>query len=108
MMNQTESNPETVTTTVNRMHLIAIKHGLKARQMGMMITSARKGGSTGNLLALLSNVTGVKYPRSPKGIERALYHVSVLLTQTMTEEDIAAANAERERLIARSRAVCQS
>jgi hypothetical protein len=82
MINQTESNPETATTTVSRMHLVAIKHGLRARQMGMMITSARKGGSTGNLLALLSNVTGVKYPRSPKGIELALRHIAMMLDGT--------------------------
>ena len=79
MINHTEQNTETSTTTVNRMHLVAIKHGLKARQMGMMITSAAKGGSTGNLLRLLSNVTGIKYPRSSKGIETALRHIDVLL-----------------------------
>jgi hypothetical protein len=72
-----KSNTETV--TVPRFHLVAIKHGLLARQRGMMITSAAKGGSTTNLLRLLSCVTGVDYPRSSKGIDTALRHIGVLL-----------------------------
>jgi hypothetical protein len=94
--------------TVNRLHLVAIKHGLLARQRGMMITSAAKGGSTSNLLRLLGNVTGVKYPRSPRGIDQALHHIGIILTQTMTPEDEAAQQAERARLIERARAVCHS
>jgi hypothetical protein len=73
----TPSNTETVTVPTS--HLIAIKHGLLARQRGMMITSAAKGGSTTNLLRLLSCVTGVDYPRSPKGVDTALRHIGVLL-----------------------------
>jgi hypothetical protein len=96
------------TTTVPRFHLVAIKHGLMARQRGMMITSAAKGGSTTNLLRLLSNVTGVKYPRSSRGIDLALHHIGLMLAQTMTPEEEVAQQAERERLIERSRAVCHS
>jgi hypothetical protein len=99
----TTTPPEPV--TVNRLHLVAIKHGLLARQRGLYITSPAKGGSTKNLLQLLGNITGQKYPNSRNGIETALYHIGVILTQTMTEEHIAAAEEERQRLIERSRAV---
>jgi hypothetical protein len=75
------SNTETV--TVPLFHLVAIKHGLLARQRGLMITSAAKGGSTTNLLRLLGNVTGVKYPRSKQGVETALHHIGLMLAQTM-------------------------
>ena len=68
--------------------------------------SAAKGGSTTNLLRLLTNVTGVKYPRSPKGVEQALHHIGIILTQSMDAETIAARDAERQALIERSRAVC--
>jgi hypothetical protein len=45
----------------------------------MMITSAAKGGSTTNLLRLLSCVTGIDYPRSKQGVDEALRHIGVLL-----------------------------
>jgi FMN-dependent NADH-azoreductase len=71
----------------------------------MYITSPSKGGSTKNLLALLSAVTGQLYPNSKRGIETALHHIGILLVNSMTVEDIAAQEAERKRLIERHRAV---
>ena len=96
----------TQTPIVNRLHLIAIKHGLMARQHGLFITSPRKGGSTSNLLALLSSVTGYKYPKGKAGISLALHHIGILLLNSMDAEAVAAQEAERTRLIERSRAVC--
>lgn len=92
-------------TTVNRLHLIAIKHGLMARRMGMYITSPSKGGSTKNLLALLSVVTGHLYPNSKKGIDTALHHISFILTQSMTAEDVKAREQAQWELAERSRAL---
>ena len=100
----TPSNTETV--TVPRFHLVAIKHGLLARQRGMMITSAAKGGRTTNLLRLLTNVTGVKYPRSKQGVEQALHHIGFILAQSMDPKTKAARDAERALLIERSRPYC--
>ena len=99
----TPSNTETVTVPTS--HLIAIKHGLLARQRGMMITSAAKGGSTTNLLRLLTNVTGVKYPRSKMGVAQAVHHIGFILAQSMDAETIAARDAERQAQLERSRAV---
>jgi hypothetical protein len=74
----------------------------------MYITSPSKGGSTTNLLSLLTNVTGVKYPRSKMGVEQALHHIGFLLVQSMDAETIAAREAERQALIERSRSLCPS
>jgi hypothetical protein len=63
----------------SRIHVSAIRIGLKARQAGMFITSPAKGGSTKNLLSLLSNITGISYVAGKRGIEEGIRHCTALL-----------------------------
>jgi hypothetical protein len=65
--------------TFSRIHVSAIRIGLKARQIGMFITSPAKGGSTKNLLSLLTNITGISYVSGKRGIEEAIRHCTALL-----------------------------
>jgi hypothetical protein len=65
--------------TFSRIHVSAIRLGLKARQVGMFITSPAKGGSTKNLLSLLTNITGISYVSGKRGIEEAIRHCTALL-----------------------------
>ena len=68
--------------TFSRIHVSAIRVGLKARQAGMFITSPAKGGSTKNLLSLLTNITGISYVSGKRGIEEAISHCTALLEAT--------------------------
>ena len=68
-----------VQVTFNRVHLATIRIGLRARQAGMYITSPSKGGGTQNLLRLLSNITGLDYPRGKNGLALAIQHCNDLL-----------------------------
>jgi hypothetical protein len=68
-----------VQVTFNRVHLATIRIGLRARQAGMFITSPSKGGGTTNLLRLLSNITGLDYPRGKNGLALAIQHCNALL-----------------------------
>ena len=68
-----------VQVTFNRVHLATIRIGLRARQAGMFITSPSKGGGTKNLLHLLSNITGLDYPRGKNGLALAIQHCNDLL-----------------------------
>lgn len=68
--------------TFSRIHVSAIRIGLKARQAGMFITSPAKGGSTKNLLSLLTNITGISYVSGKRGIEEAIRHCTALLEAT--------------------------
>ena len=66
----------------SRVHVAAIRIGLRARQAGMFITSPAKGGSTKNLLSLLTNITGISYVSGKRGIEEAISHCTALLEAT--------------------------
>jgi hypothetical protein len=68
--------------TFSRVHVSAIRIGLKARQAGMFITSPAKGGSTKNLLSLLTNITGISYVAGKRGIEEGIRHCTALLEAT--------------------------
>jgi len=46
---------------IDRFRLASIKHGLKARKIGMFIT---RGATTAKLMAMLGQYTGVKYKRT--------------------------------------------
>jgi len=46
---------------IDRFRLASIKHGLKARKIGMFIT---RGATTAKLMAMLGEYTGVKYKRT--------------------------------------------
>jgi len=72
---------EQIVTTIqfSRIHVSAIRIGLKARQIGMFITSPAKGGSTKNLLSLLTNITGISYVSGKRGIEEAIRHCTALM-----------------------------
>ena len=48
----------------------------------MFITSPAKGGSTKNLLSLLTNITGISYVSGKRGIEEAIRHCTALLEAT--------------------------
>jgi hypothetical protein len=66
----------------SRIHVSAIRIGLKARQAGMFITSPAKGGGTKNLLSLLSEITGLPYVSGKRGIEEGIRHCTALLEAT--------------------------
>ena len=65
--------------TFSRVRVTAIRIGLKARQVGMFITSPAKGGSTKNLLSMLTDITGIRYSSGKLGIEQAIRHCTILL-----------------------------
>ncbi len=66
----------------SRIHVAAIRAGLRARQAGMFITSPAKGGGTKNLLSLLSEITGLPYVSGKRGIEEGIRHCTALLEAT--------------------------
>ena len=65
--------------TFSRVHVTAIRIGLKARQVGMFITYPAKGGGTKNLLSLLTDITGISYSSGKLGIEKAIRLCTELL-----------------------------
>lgn len=69
------TTPRTIPVIV----IATIRIGLKARQNGFYLTSPAKGGSTKNLFARLSEVTGKRYKNSDKGIEEAIADCETIL-----------------------------
>ena len=69
-----QKNPMITGEGIDRYRLLAIKQGLRARKIGMMVT---RGATTKKLLGLLSQYTGEKY--SSRDIDRGISDAERLL-----------------------------